>query len=192
MKKNVFSRYVAAGFSLRKNEKQNVAAPFRVRKIKEKKHRLPLEYYKGKISVFYTLCIKDSKKIFTDKKTVDNFIKILEECIPLFKCTIPVYCFMPDHLHMIISGLEDKSNIWKCVVLFKQKTGYYLSNNFKNVRWQKDFYDHIIRRSETLSNIVRYILQNPVRKGIVERWKDYPFSGSIGIKLEDVLNGIYD
>jgi hypothetical protein len=37
---------------------------------------------------------------------------------------------------------------------------------------------------------VKYILDNPVRKGLLESWEEYPFKGSVGCKLEDVLRGI--
>jgi REP element-mobilizing transposase RayT len=75
-------------------------------------------------------------------------------------------------------------------VSYKQKTGYWLSQNMPAVRWQKDFYDHIIRSEHTIASQVKYILDNPVRKGIVSSWQEYPFHGAIGCSLESVLTGI--
>lgn len=46
------------------------------------------------------------------------------------------------------------------------------------IKWQKDFYDHILRKDEDVKKHVMYILNNPVRRGIVENWKDYPYKGS--------------
>jgi hypothetical protein len=48
----------------------------------------------------------------------------------------------------------------------------------------------MIRSDEDVATQVKYILDNPVRKGLVKSWEEYPFKGSIGCKLEDVLNGI--
>ena len=62
--------------------------------------------------------------------------------------------------------------------------------NRPEMGWQKDFYDHIMRTQEDIVAQVKYILDNPVRKGLVVNWEDYPFKGSIGCKLEDVLAGI--
>ena len=62
-----------------------------------------------------------------------------------------------------------------------------MSMNKTGIRWQKDFYDHVIRRHEDVAVQVRYILDNPVSKGLVSSWQDYPFKGSIGCKLEDVF-----
>ncbi len=46
------------------------------------------------------------------------------------------------------------------------------------------------RTYESIAVQVRYILDNPVRRGLVSSWEKYPFKGSIGCKLEDVLRGI--
>ncbi len=96
---------------------------------------------------------------------------------------------MLDHVHFILSGIKDDANLWGAVVRFKQKTGFYLKRRNGLFQWQKDFYDHIIRQNENLITQVRYILDNPVRKGLVNNWNDYPLKGSIGIRLEEVLRG---
>ena len=73
---------------------------------------------------------------------------------------------------------------------YKQKTGYWLAKNQINAAWQTGFFDHIIRKEEGLVHVARYILHNPVRKGLVEYWQDYPFKGSIGCQLEDLLESM--
>lgn len=65
-----------------------------------------------------------------------------------------------------------------------------MSANKVRIHWQKDFYDHIIRNHEDIAVQVKYILDNPVRKGLVSSWQEYPFKGSIRSRIEDVLNGI--
>jgi len=68
---------------------------------------------------------------------------------------------------------------------FKQNSGYWLSQNQPQVKWQKNFYDHILRRDEDVAKQVRYILENPVRKGLINNWKGYPFKGSTIYNLEE-------
>ena len=106
------------------------------------------------------------------------------------RCIVPVYCFMDDHQHLIISGAGADADIWKTIVSYKQKTGFWMSGNKPGMRWQKDFYDHVIRTKEDMVTQVRYILDNPVRKRLVSFWEEYPFRGSIGCNLEDFLDGI--
>jgi len=158
--------------------------------IREKQHRLHREYYIGKISIVLTMCIKDKVCLFSDTEVINIFTDILGNVVEKNKIIIPVYCFMPDHQHIIITGTHDDADLIKIITEYKQKTGFWLSKNRVGIRWQKDFYDHIIKKNEDLSTQVRYILDNPVRKGIVSHWHEYRYKGSIGCDLDDTLDQI--
>ena len=158
--------------------------------LKEKSHRLPKEFYIGKISVAFTLCSKGDAQAFIKNEIISIFADILTSAVKKEGCIVPVYCFMPNHKHIIITGTCIDSNIWKTIVSYKQKTGFWMSANKPEIGRQKDFYDHIIRTNEDIAAQVRYVLDNPVRKGLVLLWQEYPFKGSIGCKMEDVLLGI--
>ena len=158
--------------------------------IEEKKHRLSRDFYKGKKYIAFTLCLKEKVQAFSDPSIVSVFTDILVTIITRSNCIIPVYCFMPDHQHIIITGTHDDSDLWQTIVRYKQKTGFWLSKNQPAVKWQKDFYDHILKTEKEVARQVRYILDNPVRKGLAESWEEYPFKGSIRCSLHDVLTGI--
>jgi len=85
---------------------------------------------------------------------------------------------MPDHLHVIITGTDPASDVYAAMRAFKQYSGFWLGRNQRDIHWQEDFYDHILRQEEDLARLITYILNNPVRAGICERWEDYPFKGS--------------
>ncbi|MBK8946175.1 MAG: transposase [Ignavibacteriae bacterium] len=153
--------------------------------IREKQHRLPKEIYIGEKAVAFTICIKNNKRLFTTEKIYKVFEKELLNALIENNCSAYVYLFMPDHLHLIIKGENENSNIKKTVELFKQKTGFWLSNNLPYIKWQKDYYDHIIRNDEDIQNQIRYILNNPVRANIVENLKEYKFKGSTIFNLEE-------
>jgi REP element-mobilizing transposase RayT len=128
--------------------------------------------------------------MFKGNEIISIFTDTLTSAVIEQDCIVPVYCFMPNHQHLIITGTRIDSNIWRAIVSYKQKTGFWMSANRPAIGWQKDFYDHIIRTNEDIAAQVRYVLDNPVRKGLVLFWEEYPFKGSIGCKLEDVLLGI--
>jgi putative transposase len=157
--------------------------------VREKKHRLSETAYKGEVSVAFTLCVQDRRSIFLHASIIVVFIDILKSLVDQSPCIIPVYCFMPDHQHLIVTGTDDQADTLNFIKLYKQKTGYWLSRNL-SAKWQKDFYDHVIRKEENLISIARYILDNPVRKGLVAHWDDYPFKGAVGCDLEDLLNSM--
>ena len=148
---------------------------------------MPLDCYKGKIRATFTMCIENSKPAFVERVVVDEFVDVLTQAKDKYNCINWVYIFMPDHLHLILEGKLENADLWKAMVLFKQKTGFWLSKNKQVIKWQKDFYDHIHRKDEDLKKHIRYILDNPVRKGIVNKWEDYEFKGSLDFDLEKIL-----
>jgi REP element-mobilizing transposase RayT len=93
---------------------------------------------------------------------------------------------MPDHLHMLIrlnenytkkEGTFGERTLQNWVSAFKRYTGKILRETFKvESFWQSNFYDHVIRKDESLLEISLYILNNPVRKGMVSNWEEYPYS----------------
>ena len=44
--------------------------------------------------------------------------------------------------------------------------------------WQINYYEHVLRKAEDTKGVAYYIFNNPVRKGLVEDFKDYAFLGS--------------
>ncbi len=103
---------------------------------------------------------------------------MLIEAASLYRGDVAVYLFMPDHVHFILSRNDIEADVLSAVKRFKQRSSYWLIRNHPEVRWQKDFYDHILRRNEDLKRHINYILNNPVRAGIVDDWKRYPYRGS--------------
>ncbi|MGD8305223.1 MAG: transposase [Ignavibacteria bacterium] len=146
--------------------------------IREKKHRLDPGIYIGERPITFTLCLKYRKSFITDIKRFSIFEEMLYNELNSFNCSAYVYLFMPDHVHMTLAGNKSDSNIKKCLGMFKQKTGYWLGKNHSDFKWQKDYYDHILRSKENLDIHIKYILNNPVRTGLVEYWHQYLFKGS--------------
>lgn len=146
--------------------------------LRRKNNRLDLQLYKGIRAYFITICTKDQKKVFVDLKIVKEQIKILNFCCEKAGFSVWAYCFMPDHLHLLLMA-EENSDLIKFVRTYKQLGGYGYKKVTGKALWQKSFYDHILRREENVTQAIRYILENPVRKGIVEYFVDYPYSGSL-------------
>lgn len=158
-----------------------------MKNIIEKSHRLNKENYIGFVCATFTLCIKDKKIVFNRNDIVDKFIEILKNSCEKYEVKNWIYTFMPNHTHFILEGIHEKSDLWKCVVLFKQQTGDWFSKTMKNASWQKDFYDHIHKKDEDLINHIRYVAENPVRCGIVDSWEKYPYTGALNYKPEELL-----
>ncbi len=105
------------------------------RTICEKKHRLDPEIYRGEIIVSFTLCVKDRKELFNQSEIFNTFESQLIIELKNYECNSYVYLFMPDHVHLLLSGKNHNSDIKKCLDSFKQKTGYWLYNQLPEYKW---------------------------------------------------------
>jgi putative transposase len=41
--------------------------------------------------------------------------------------------------------------------------------------WEEGFFDHLLRSDESMSEKWDYVVQNPVRAGLVKRAEDWPY-----------------
>jgi putative transposase len=158
-------------------------------KIREQPHRLNLSQYLGLVRASFTICIQNRLPVFIEPSIVNKFAEILRISCKKHFCLNWAYVFMPDHVHIVIEGREERSNLWKTIVLFKQRTGYWFLKNMPKIHWQKDFYDHIYRNENELINNILYIANNPVRKNLVMHWQDYTFTGSLDNDLSTIICG---
>ena len=61
--------------------------------------------------------------------------------------------------------------------MVKQRIAYLARTQFAiPMIWQSGYYERVVR-SHGMESVVRYILDNPVQAGLVQRVEDYPFSG---------------
>lgn len=47
--------------------------------------------------------------------------------------------------------------------------------------WQAGYHDHALRREEDLVALARYVVANPIRKGLVARSADYPLWDAVWV-----------
>jgi putative transposase len=146
--------------------------------------RLPPESYIGIKHVHFVPKTEQRRKLFKSQEVVDPIVKMLKEKVDKHDCDCIVYAVMPDHVHMILRGRTAESDTLTCHNDWKGETGLWLSEYFhKEHLWQYRSYDHVYRSHEyekrALAKTINYILQNPVRAGLVECWHEYPFLGSL-------------
>jgi putative transposase len=150
---------------------------------RERRHRLPKEAYQGRVTVMFTLCAEGRKKVFTEPDLVRDLIVLLADAVTKHKCCVPVFTFMPDHLHLLVRGETDQSDTRAAMCSFRRTIGI----RFPDIDLQKDFYDHIVKWFEGCENKAWYIANNPVRAGLIREPFQWPFTGSIGCDLRDTF-----
>jgi putative transposase len=157
--------------------------------LSQRKHSLRLKEFKYYGAYLYFITIATFKKhnYFIDGSTVNLILPILSATSASNGFKIIVYCFMPDHLHLLIAG-SDNSSLPEFIKIFKQKSGYLYRKIQHRQLWQRSYYDHVLRKEENVGGIARYILHNPVRKDLVDDYKHYEFCGSsvINVRQDDL------
>ena len=76
---------------------------------------------------------------------------------------------MPDHLHMLI-GTSPDADLSKLVRDFKR-----IAARKGKIEWQRNFFDHRLRHDESETEKYEYILQNPVRAGLIRDGDEWPY-----------------
>lgn len=90
------------------------------------------------------------------------------------------YCIMPTHVHKVINTgfRSDPRPLHQIMKKVKGASSRMINMELgqTGVFWQAESYDHLIRSDRELAAIGKYILENPVKAGLVTQWEDWPYS----------------
>ena len=77
---------------------------------------------------------------------------------------------MPDHVHMIFTPYPT-AFLAETIKLIKRNSAFEIGGP----TWQRGYFDRILRSNEDLREKCEYVVNNPVRAGIVSSADDYPW-----------------
>ena len=129
-------------------------------------------------AVFFTIRSYTGRPFLAADELCDRVIRELRESREKDGCWVNAYCLMPDHIHFIAGVSKPGSSVLTFASHFKGRAAHGARELGHAGRlWQNKWYDHVLRKSESLIEIGKYILANPVRAGLVESAEDWPWSG---------------
>ena len=141
--------------------------------------RLEPEFYQGDAVIHWTLAVFNRGTGWLNAAFHARFREIMLHAAAREGLYCPVYCLMPDHLHLMWMGLRRDSD---------QKNGMsflrtHLARGLLPHRFQPQSHDHVLREAERKRNafakICFYILANPVRAGLIKDSEAWPFCGAV-------------
>jgi REP element-mobilizing transposase RayT len=142
--------------------------------------RIRLDAYSDLHEVcFVTIPVRLRMPIFRDDSIARAAVEVLHDQAARTDVRVWAFCVMPDHVHLVVSPSE-RCDIIAFVGRFKSLVlRRAWSLGVEGTFWQPSFWDHFLRQNESKEHGVRYVLENPVRAGLVTRWSDYPYLGWI-------------
>jgi putative transposase len=116
--------------------------------------------------------------LFAESGNVDVALGQIRRTADEEQFVVFAYCFMPDHVHLVVEGSHETSDLRRFVKISKQRVSHVLKTERKICSvWQEGYYERVLRSDEATDVVIRYVLDNPVRAGLVSKAEDYPYSG---------------
>jgi len=122
----------------------------------------------------------DHATLFSSRRDYQAFERILAQGIQRFGMRLLTYCLMPTHWHLLLWPREDgqlsEFTGWISMTHAQRRhahrqtigSGHLYQGRFKSFPIQED--GHFI-------TVARYVERNPVRKNLVSRAEEWPWSG---------------
>jgi len=104
-------------------------------------------------------------------------VDVLRRVSARLKFDVVAYVVMPEHVHLIVHQ-RGGQGISDLMAALKRESAHRINLllHRKGSVWRKEFYDHMLRTWEHADELVRYIHDNPVRRGLVQAAQDWAFS----------------
>jgi putative transposase len=87
------------------------------------------------------------------------------------------YILMPNHLHLFAWPGILNADLDGWVRYWKSQFSNTISN--RSLRWQPSCFHHRLRSCESADSKRLYMINNPVRAGLVARSEEWPFQGEL-------------
>jgi putative transposase len=123
-----------------------------------------------------TINTANRRPIFDDSRVALATIDGLKQLRTRLGFTVYVFCLMPDHFHALIGPGTSNQSLSDICGGFKSISTRRFWRWYDGKLWHRQFYDHIIRNRGDFDETLTYIRMNPVRRGLVLRAEDWPYT----------------
>jgi putative transposase len=148
--------------------------------------------YVGLHQYFLTICCDKRRRCFDDEVAATWLVSQIVQPFQTEHFEVIAYCVMPDHVHLLLEGVTDNADLRAAMHYWKQHTGFVWTQRTGRTLWQVGYYDYVLREDDLVTSIVKYIIGNPVRAGLVSDVSHYPHTGSSRYALEELADSVAD
>ena len=146
---------------------------------------IPYRGNTGYSTYFITASTFQKEHLFQSKRMAQLLVTVLLHYRNEKKYLLHEFVVMPNHFHLLITpaeSLERALQFIKGGFSYRAKKELGLGGEI----WEKSFYDHRVRDLGEYERCRDYIHRNPVKRGLVVRVEDYPWSSAARFALDEV------
>ena len=145
---------------------------------------------------FVTTKASMGRRLLQSERNALLLIDVLRSNVAAGKFQLHEFVIMPDHLHLLMT-LSVEATIEKAMQLIKGGFSYRLKKEFgyQGEVWQRGFSEVRISDGQSFLQHREYIVQNPVKAGLVDTAEQYPYGYTYlakkkaqGIKSKSLLD----
>ncbi|MBZ5596792.1 MAG: transposase [Acidobacteriia bacterium] len=146
---------------------------------------IPYRGNTGLGTYFITASTAGKRSLFQTERMSRLFIEVLLHYRAQARYGLHEFVLMPNHFHLLITPAE---SLERSLQLIKGGFSFRARKElgFVGEIWQGSFYDHSVRDVRDYDRCRDYILNNPVKRGLVASPDDYPYGSAAGFVLDKV------
>lgn len=128
---------------------------------------------------FVTCCTYRRRPYLANDRVHEAFVRFGKRAQDDFGIGVGRYVVLPDHLHLFVA-LPDGVKLGDWVGTLKRVLAQSIdTGGSSDPIWQRGFFDHLLRSSESYTEKWNYVHENPVRAGLAANADEWRYSGEI-------------
>jgi putative transposase len=137
---------------------------------------------------FITMCTKSRRAVLARNEVAEILVDEWCAAHKRHGWAVGRYVIMPDHVHFFCRPELGARKLSEFIATWKSWTSRRINAlggprsataATATVLWQREFFDHILRSSESYSEKWNYVFDNPVRAGLVSTVQEWKYAGEI-------------
>ncbi len=136
---------------------------------------------------FVTTCTHNRRRALANRQIASILLEEWRCAHDRHGWVVGRYVIMPDHVHFFCRAERDARTLSDFIGSWKRWTSRRITKLLKPRSataatvplWQREFFDHILRSSESYAEKWNYVFNNPVRAELVASADEWPYAGEI-------------
>lgn len=130
---------------------------------------------------FVTTCTAKRRRILARDEVADILVEEWRSAHNRHGLLTGRFVIMPDHVHFFCAAELDAKPLPKFMQMWKQWTSKRIGRELamSGTIWQEEFFDHVLRSTESYNQKWIYVRENPVRGRLAAISDEWPYQGTI-------------